>query len=91
MNVVRSCDVAVACPCCAFVTLSERAAYEICPICFWEDDGQDDSQADEVWGGPNRDLNLTTARDNFRRFGACSQRAVPFVRPPTAQERARSD
>jgi hypothetical protein len=36
------------CPCCGFVTLSERSVYEICPVCFWEDDGQDDQDADRV-------------------------------------------
>lgn len=40
-------------PCCGFITLTERSAYEICPVCFWEDDGQDDHDADHVRGGPN--------------------------------------
>ncbi len=30
------------CPCCSFLTLSGRGDYEICPVCFWEDDGSDD-------------------------------------------------
>lgn len=55
----------VDCPCCRFPTLGERGAFEICPICWWEDDGQDDADADEVRGGPNRDLSLTVARANF--------------------------
>ena len=29
-----------ACPCCGFVTLPERGGCEICPVCFWKDDGQ---------------------------------------------------
>ena len=56
----------VVCPCCGYVTLTERAAYEICPLCWWEDDGQDDPRADEVWGGPNGDVSLSEARRNFR-------------------------
>ena len=44
------------CPCCHFRTLQGRGGFEICSICFWEDDGQDDESADEVWGGPNGDL-----------------------------------
>lgn len=27
------------CPCCGYRTLRERGDYEICKICFWEDDG----------------------------------------------------
>ncbi|WP_442894120.1 CPCC family cysteine-rich protein [Bradyrhizobium sp. AZCC 1721] len=30
------------CPCCGFPTLSERSAWEICCVCWWEDDGQGD-------------------------------------------------
>jgi len=26
------------CPCCGYLTLPERGAYDICPVCFWEDD-----------------------------------------------------
>ncbi len=36
------------CPCCRYVTLSERGGDEICPVCFWEDDGQGDHDADVV-------------------------------------------
>ncbi len=50
------------CPGCAFPTLSERGGYEICIICNWEDDDQDDMEADEIWGGPNQDLSLTENR-----------------------------
>ena len=56
------------CPCCGYPTLGERAAYEVCELCYWEDDGQDDPHADEVWGGPNHGYSLTKARENFRRF-----------------------
>lgn len=27
-----------ACPCCGCLTLDERGGYDICPVCFWEDD-----------------------------------------------------
>lgn len=51
-----------ACPSCGYPTLSGRQHFELCPICDWEDDGQDDPQADEVWGGPNGALSLTDSR-----------------------------
>jgi len=55
------------CPCCGYPTLGERGAYDICGLCNWEDDGQDDPHADEVWGGPNGSYSLTEARENFTR------------------------
>lgn len=59
-------DATVACPCCGYPTLTEPAAYEICVICWWEDDGQGEAAADEVWGGPNGTVSLFAARANFR-------------------------
>lgn len=56
------------CPCCGYPTLPERAAYEICEMCNWEDDGQGDEDADEVWGGPNSDYSLSEARRNFKLY-----------------------
>ena len=53
------------CPCCGYPTLHDRGGFEICTLCFWEDDGQDDEDAGEVRGGPNHDYSLTEARANF--------------------------
>src|SRR5688572_21113282 len=61
----------VACPCCASLTLPARGQYELCPVCFWEDDGQDDDDADVVRGGPNGLLSLTQAQANYAASGAC--------------------
>ena len=55
------------CLCCGYPTLSQRGAYDICPLCDWEDDGQDDPHADEIWGGPNSDYSLSEARTNFKK------------------------
>jgi hypothetical protein len=61
-------EVCVACPCCLYPTLRERGGYDICCLCDWEDDGQDDADADDVRGGPNGSYSLTEARENFRRY-----------------------
>ena len=74
------------CPCCHCKTLGERVGFEICEVCFWEDDGQDDNDADIVRGGCNSSLSLTTARENYLRFGACEARMVPHVRQPRPEE-----
>lgn len=75
------------CPCCRSVTLAERGGFEICPVCFWEDDGQDDADADIVRGGPNGSLSLTQARENHARIGAYEERVLRHVRPPRPEER----
>lgn len=56
------------CPCCYFPTLTERQGYEICLLCNWEDDGQDDHNADKVLGGPNQSYSLSEARRNFKKY-----------------------
>jgi hypothetical protein len=53
------------CPGCGYPTLTERGGYEICCVCNWEDDNQDDKEADEIWGGPNYELSLTENRLNI--------------------------
>ena len=50
------------CPSCGYPTIAERGGYEICDVCNWEDDNQDDDTADEIWGGPNGTLSLTESR-----------------------------
>ena len=75
----------VACPCCRHATLSSRAAYQICPVCFWEDDGQDSADADEARGGPNT-ISLTQGRKNFLRITASVEADVGHVRKPFLEE-----
>jgi hypothetical protein len=53
----------VSCPCCGYPTLGERGSYQICKICWWEDDGDDD--LDEIRNGPNIGYSLSEARINF--------------------------
>jgi hypothetical protein len=74
------------CPCCGHKTIDERCHYEICEVCFWEDDGQDDHDADEVRGGPNADLSLAQGRRNYQEFGASDRRRLQHVRKPKTDE-----
>lgn len=74
------------CPCCGYYTLDERpnATYDICPVCFWEDDPIQLNDP-TYWGGANR-VCLLEARRNFIEFGACDMEAKPHVRCPEADE-----
>ena len=83
----RPPELPLRCPCCFCKTLPARGGFDICPVCFWEDDGQDDDDAEVVRGGPNGALSLTQARANYRQLGACEARFVVKVRPPFPEER----
>lgn len=77
------------CSCCGYLTLQEptHASYEICPICFWEDDPVQFSDPDFA-GGANR-VSLRQAQANFTEFGACKREVLPDVRlPGTTDARA---
>lgn len=74
------------CPCCRYLTLEVQSpgSYEICPVCYWEDDPVQ-FQNPEHDHGANR-VSLDQARKNFLAFGACEQKYAKAVRPPTAEE-----
>ncbi|MCB9870136.1 MAG: hydrolase [Planctomycetes bacterium] len=74
------------CACCGYLTLSEPGhdSYDICPICFWEDDPVQVSDP-EIPGGANR-VSLRQARANFAAFGACERDAIRHVRAPLPDE-----
>lgn len=74
------------CPCCGYYTLAERdfSSYEICPVCFWENDGS--QRANPALDGGANDVSLTAARLNFEKFGACEEKFAKMVRSPDSDE-----
>jgi uncharacterized protein YjbI with pentapeptide repeats len=76
----------ICCPCCFSLTLTNRGGFEICEVCYWEDDGQDDANADVVIGGPNGNLSLTQARAIYTQQRTCDPRHSASVRRPTVAE-----
>jgi len=74
------------CPCCGYKTLLGRGHYEVCQVCFWEDDGQDEADADIALGGPNGALSLRDGQANFKQFGAMAERFKNHVRAPEPDE-----
>ena len=75
------------CPCCGFLTLGESppGSYEICPVCWWEDD-QVQYRDPSYEGGANR-VSLAQARRNFLDFGASDPDFVNQARPPRDEEK----
>jgi hypothetical protein len=63
---------------------------ELCPVCWWEDDGQDgdlgSSDAAEVRSTVNGDLSLAQARQNYQDCGASHPRFVRYVRKASPEE-----
>lgn len=74
------------CPCCGYFTLDDGPGhFDICPVCYWEDDAiQSDNPARE--GGANRE-SLNQARENYKKFGTRSIIFLEDVRPPTYEEK----
>jgi hypothetical protein len=74
------------CPCCGFYTLDAPPAgsFDICPVCYWEDDSvqlHDPTYA----GGANR-LSLEQARLHFAQHGTCDPGLQRYVRSPLPDE-----
>lgn len=75
-----------ACPCWGYLTIDSEppGSYDICPVCWWEDDPvQFDEPA--YSGGANR-VSLETAKRNFAAFGASDEEYRGKVRAPHTEE-----
>jgi len=73
-----------ACPCCGYKTfdIEPDGTYEICPVCFWEDDQLEDPNYE---GGANN-VSLKQGQRNFIEFGACDKEMIKHVRKPKKNE-----
>ncbi len=65
-----------ACPCCSNLTMSEGnpGSFEICPVCFWEDDGVQND--DPTYAGGANVVSLNEARHNYQTIGVTTRRSV---------------
>ena len=75
-----------ACPCCGHRTLGspDPGSYEICSVCYWEDDLVQFDDPD-YWGGANG-LSLREAQRNFKEYGASDRDFITNVRSPIPGE-----
>lgn len=73
------------CPCCGHHTLQEGPGdYDLCPVCFWEDAG-DQLRWPMLADGPNG-ISLIEAQRNFVEMGACHAESLAQVRKPKPDE-----
>ena len=73
------------CACCGRLTQAEAyGSFEICPVCFWQDDIV--QIADPYYeDGANRS-NLVEAQKVYKSIGASETRRLEFVEPPTEDQ-----
>lgn len=79
----------LACACCGYDTVEERGNYEICPICFWEDDPVQFAHP-HLGGGANK-MSLRQGQKNYIDFGACDIEMLKHTRKPTADDHKSQD
>jgi len=73
------------CPCCGYLSFSEPpGSYDICEVCWWEDDLV--QLCDPNYGGGANVASLLRAQANFAAHGWCEDGMPPYVRTPPAAE-----
>lgn len=75
-----------ACPCCGYLTFGDEppGTFEVCPVCFWEDD--EVQFRDPSYEGGANSISLDQARKNFVAIGASSRENLKYVRDPLPNE-----
>ena len=71
------------CRCCGYYTLDNQGLYDICPVCFWEDNNEfdDPNEYDDC-----NKMTLNQARRNYLEFGACKKDMIKYCRKPRNTE-----
>ncbi|MEV8086645.1 CPCC family cysteine-rich protein [Streptomyces nigra] len=59
-------------------------SHEICPVCFWEDDGVQFRWP--AMGGGANEVSLIEAQRNYQDFGACDEHGRQYACPPADDE-----
>src|ERR1700682_1170637 len=73
------------CPCCGYLVFNRPpGSYDVCPICFWEDDIV--QLAFPMMSGGANALSLYAAQQNFERIHVSEELSLPNVRAPLSEE-----
>lgn len=77
------------CSCCGFFTLDEEPdnTFQLCPVCYWEDDGIQLHDPDYE-GGANT-MSLNQAKEKYKSIGAVEEQFIEFVREPLEEEKVK--
>lgn len=68
---------------CGYRTLDARCDWDICPICFWEDDVWVENEDDS---SPANGMTVSEAQARFIQIGAVSEDMVQHVRAPGPED-----
>lgn len=71
------------CDCCGYYTL-EDPVYEICSICWWQEDYI--TRRDPDFKGGANEVSLNEARINYKKFKASDRKYKQRVREPLPEE-----
>lgn len=74
---MRNSDTLFRCPCCGYRTLERPDAMALCPVCWWEDDGQEDPDAEDVHNTVNGSLSLNDARMYYTQCAPLTHDSCP--------------
>ncbi len=76
------------CPCCGYRTFTDPTpgSFDICPVCFWEDDNIQYNNPFQKGGANN--VSLNEARKNYEQLGVMELRLKGCVRGPTQEEKS---
>ena len=86
-KIMSSGETRYKCPCCGCFTFGSepQGNYDICPVCYWEDDPL--QLIDEDFEGGANKVSLKQARENYKQFGACEEGMTGHVRKPIDEEK----
>lgn len=72
------------CPCCGHTVFAEPAFWELCPICFWEDDPGQLRWPESRWGANG--YSLIEGQRNYATIGVSHPTFADQVRPASIHE-----
>jgi len=76
----------VQCDCCDYFCIPDDSEWEVCPVCYWQQDAFGTSAPDEE-SCANHGLSLREGRQNFLLYGACLPEFVTRVISKTDRAR----
>jgi len=72
------------CQCCWYLTLDIDSLFDICEVCYWQNDAVQNDDINYTWWA--NELSLKESRENYKKFGASDILFKNDVRTPLEDE-----